>query len=494
MLAEEQNIKDTEITVENIKKIFTTQDDIKYKVAYIKGEPELKVVIVFIDGMVQATSVNEDIIRPLNENPVFKDVACMKEVYQKALNGAIYHCNMVEINDMEKLLSTLLSGFSVVVFDELKSALAFETKGFEFRSVTAGQEENTFKSPKDAFVENIRVNVSLVRQKLKTRHLAVHELDVGIMSNTTCSILYMRNICNDKFVDTVISRIKNIKQEDILSLQDVYECLVEHIYTMFPQSKSTESVSTFCSSLMEGKVAILMNGIPYGLIFPTVFGDLFIAPFDYNINFALASFFRIMRYAGFILTLMLPALYVAIAEFHPEMIPFALLNTIGSSKAGTPFGTVMEVLIMSFTFYVLIQVSMQIPTSMGSAVSIVGGIVLGQAAVQAQLVSPGVIVVVAAASIAALAIPNKDANFATWIWQGVITVLTAVLGLYGMAFGVILLVYSLARLEALGVAYLSPYIHPSKLQAEDSLIRFPLSDIQNRPVYLNPKITERKKG
>lgn len=492
-MIEDHVISEMEITIENIKKIFSTHDDVKYKVTYIKGEPELKVHIVFIDGMVKITSLNEDIIRPLNENPVFKEIAGIKEAYKAALNGAIYHGNMVEVDQMDKLLSTLLSGFSVVVFDELKTALAFETKGFEFRSVSTGQEENTFKSPKEAFVENIRVNVSLVRQKLKTRHLAIHEMDVGEKSNTTCSILYMDNICNDEFVDTVIKRIKNLKQEDVLSLQDIYEGLVEHKYTMFPQSRSTESVSTFCSSLMEGKVAILMNGIPYGLIFPTVFGDLFNAAFDYNINFALASFFRIMRYAGFLLTLMLPGIYVAIAEFHPEMIPFALLNTIGATKAGTPFGTVTEVLIMSFTFYVLIQVSMQVPSSMGSAVSIVGGIVLGQAAVQAQLVSPGVIVVVAAASIAALAIPNKDANFATWIWQGVITILTAILGLYGMSFGVILLIYSLARLESLGVPYLSPYIHPSRIQPDDSLIRFPLSDIQNRPIYLKPKITERKK-
>ncbi|HBN82546.1 MAG TPA: hypothetical protein DDZ89_01750 [Clostridiales bacterium] len=493
-MIEDHVMKDMEVTIENTKKIFSTQDDVKYKVTLIRGEPELKVVIVYIDGMVKITSVNEDIIRPLNENPVFGSVATLQEAYRAALNGGIYHGNMVVISKMEELISTLLSGFSIVVFDELKTALAFETKGFEFRSVAAGQEENTFKSAKEAFVENVRVNVSLVRQKLKTRHLAVHEMDVGEKSNTTCSILYMNNICNEEFVNTVITRIKNIKQEDVLSMQDIYEGLVEHKYTMFPQSKSTESASVLCSSLMEGKIAILMNGIPYGLIFPTVFGDLFNSAFDYNINFALASFFRIMRYASFLMTLLLPGIYVAIAEYHPEMIPFALLNTIGASKAGTPFGTVMEVLLMSFTFYVLIQVSMQVPSSMGSAVSIVGGIVLGQAAVQAQLVSPGVIVVIAAASIAALAIPNKDANFATWIWQGFITILTAVLGLYGLTFGVILLLYSLARLESLGVPYLSPYIHPKKMQLEDSLVRFPLTDIQNRPTYLKPKIKERKKA
>lgn len=410
-----------------------------------------------------------------------------------ALNGAIYHGTMIKIDEMEKLLSTLLSGFTIVVFDSLKTAIAFETKGFEFRSVSAGQEENTYKSPKDAFIENVRVNVSLVRQKIKSRHLSVQEQDVGTQSNTTCSILYMNNICNEEFVDTVKKRIKNMKQDDVLSLQDIYEVLVEHKYTMFPQAKNTESTTVLCSSLMEGKVAVLMNGIPYALIFPTVFGDLFHSPFDYNINYVLASFFRLMRYASFLLTLLLPGIYVAIAEYHPEMIPFDLLNTIGAAKMGTPFDTVIEILIMSFTFYVLIQVSMQVPTSMGSAVSIVGGIVLGQAAVQAKLVSPGVIVVIAAASIAALAIPNKDANFATWIWQGFITVLTAFLGLYGLSFGMILLIYSLARLESLGVPYLSPYIHPTKMQYEDSFVRFPLRDIRQRPIYLKPKEKERKK-
>lgn len=492
-MLDDQKVREMEITIDNIRAVFATHDDVKYKITYIRGEPELKVDLVFVDGMVSIDSINTDIIRALNENPVFKSVVTLEEAYKVALNGGIYHGAMVKIDEMEKLLSTLLAGFTIVVFDQMKTALAFETKGFKFRSVSAGQEENTYKSSKDAFIENIRVNVALVRQRIKSRHLSVKELDIGIQSNTTCSILYMDNICNDDFAKSVKERIEKIDQGDILSMQDIYEHLVEHKYTMFPQAKSTESTSALCSSLMEGKVAILMNGIPYALIFPTVFGDLFHSPFDYNINFALASFFRIMRYASFLLTLLLPGIYLAIAEYHPEMIPFDLLNAIGAAKAGTPFNTVFEILLMSFTFYVLIQVSMQVPTSMGSAVSIVGGIVLGQAAVQAKLVSPGVIVVIAAASIAALAIPNKDANFATWIWQGFITILTAFLGLYGLATGMILLIYSLARLESLGVPYLSPYIHPTKMQLEDSFIRYPISSIQNRPIYLKPKNMERKK-
>jgi hypothetical protein len=457
---DEQTIKEMEITTENIKAVFKDQDDVMYKVAFIRGEPELRADLVYVDGMADVSSINEDIIKPLNENPVFQRVNTQEEAYEAAVNGGIYHGSMVMLKDMEELVSTLLFGFTVVVFDGIKKAIAFETKGFKYRSVTAAQEENTYKSPKDAFVENIRVNVSLIRQKIISRHLAVSELDVGTLSNTPCSILYMSNICNEEFVEIIKTRLKNMKQEDALSMQDVYESLVEHKYTMFPQAKSTESSSIVCSSLMEGKVAVLINGIPYALIFPMVFGDLFNSSFDYNINFALASFFRIMRYASFLFTLLLPGIYVAIAEFHPEMIPFALLNAIGAAKAGTPFNTVLEILIMSFTFYVLIQVSMQVPTSMGSAVSIVGGIVLGQAAVQAQLVSPGVIVVIAAASIAALAIPNKDANFAVWIWQGFITILTSVFGLYGLSAGFILFLYCLARLESLGVPYLSPYIHP----------------------------------
>lgn len=492
-MIDEQTIKEMEITTENIKAVFKDQDDVMYKVAFIRGEPELRADLVYVDGMADVSSINEDIIKPLNENPVFQRVNTQEEAYEAAVNGGIYHGSMVMLKDMEELVSTLLFGFTVVVFDGIKKAIAFETKGFKYRSVTAAHEENTYKSPKDAFVENIRVNVSLIRQKIISRHLAVSELDVGTLSNTPCSILYMSNICNEEFVEIIKTRLKNMKQEDALSMQDVYESLVEHKYTMFPQAKSTESSSIVCSSLMEGKVAVLINGIHYALIFPMVFGDLFNSSFDYNINFALASFFRIMRYASFLFTLLLPGIYVAIAEFHPEMIPFALLNAIGAAKAGTPFNTVLEILIMSFTFYVLIQVSMQVPTSMGSAVSIVGGIVLGQAAVQAQLVSPGVIVVIAAASIAALAIPNKDANFAVWIWQGFITILTSVFGLYGLSAGFILFLYCLARLESLGVPYLSPYIHPSKMQPEDSFIRFPLTDIQYRPIYLKPKEKERKK-
>ena len=145
--------------------------------------------------------------------------------------------------------------------------------------------------------------------------MAVSEVDVGTLSNTPCSILYMSNICNEEFVEIIKTRLKNMKQEDALSMQDVYESLVEHKYTMFPQAKSTESSSIVCSSLMEGKVAVLINGIPYALIFPMVFGDLFNSSFDYNINFALASFFRIMRYASFCLPFFFPGFMLPLRNF-----------------------------------------------------------------------------------------------------------------------------------------------------------------------------------
>ena len=238
---------------------------------------------------------------------------------------------------------------------------------------------------------------------------------------------------------------------------------------------------------MRGKIAIIVDELPYALLLPAVFGDFFQAPSDYGDNFIIASFFRIIRYLCFFLAMLLPGFFVAVTSFHPEMIPYKLAVAIGASRSGTPFSMLTEILIMTFAFFTLIQASMMISQAIGSTISIVGGLVLGQAAITANIVSPAVIVVVAAAAICSVAVPNKEVKSALWILQLLCTLLSALLGLIGIVLTLLIVFFLLAKLSPLNVPYLAPYGSWKPLQLDDSIIKFPDNLIKRRPLHLKPK-------
>jgi spore germination protein KA len=303
----------------------------------------------------------------------------------------------------------------------------------------------------------------------------------------------MYNICNDTFITTLKKRVEAIDQDRIMTIQNIYSNVVKEKYVPFPTAVITEKADVCCMSLMEGKIAIIIDELPYALLLPAVFGDFFQASSDYGDNFIVASFFRIIRYVCFFLGIILPGFFVAITMFHPGMIPYSLAIKIAASRTGVPFSIIIEVLIMSFAFFILIQASLQISRAIGATISIVGGLVLGQAAITAGIVSPATIVVVATASICSMAVPNKEVNSAMWLFQLLCTLLSAVFGLIGMVITLLIVFFLLAKLKPLGVPYLAPYATLKPLQLEDSIIKFPQSLIKHRPLYLDPKNRRRAK-
>ena len=246
---------------------------------------------------------------------------------------------------------------------------------FRKRSISPGSEESTFRSAKDSFVETLRVNTAMMRRKISSPHLVLEETTVGKQSNTRICIAYMRNICNNTFVKKIRSRIDKINQDKALSIKDIYMNIVKEKYTPFPMAVTTEKPDVCAMSLLDGKVALIIDELPYALVLPAVFGDFFQSAGDYSENFIITSLFRILRMACFLIAIALPGFYISVVTFHPEMIPYKLAISIAASRLGTPFSVVIEVLIMTFAFYVLIQASMQISKVIGGAISIVGGLV-----------------------------------------------------------------------------------------------------------------------
>lgn len=476
-----------------LRNIFAASGDVIVREVAIRNRDDLGVVLMYVDGMVNLKIINDNILRPLSASKWFDDCPNLSHAYQLCARGALDVSSVKPTESADEAVGSMLAGRTLLLFDSLESALILDTISFEKRGITMPTEEETYRSGKDGFVEALRVNTAFLRRRIKSRHLTIEETVVGRQTHTRVCVAYMGNICNDEFVSRVRSALGRIDQDKALSIRDVYANVVRAKYTPFPVAIVTEKPDVCCISLLEGKVAVIVDELPYAILFPGVFGDIFQSPSDYGYNPFTASLFRIIRYLCFVIAFLLPGLYVAIVTYHIDMIPYQLAVSIEASRIGVPFWISLEAVVMTLAFFVLIQASIQISRSVGGAISIVGGLVLGEAAITAGLVSPAVIVVVATAAICSLAIPDKEANTALWLFQLVCTLLGAILGLFGLALGILFILFILARLEPLGVPYLSPFIGTKKLQLDDALIRIPVGWMRDRPDYLKPKNVRRKR-
>ncbi len=485
---EKDRLIEGEFTSENIKKIFSESSDLVHRDIFIKDREDLKVTLFYIDGMANDKMIGDNIVFPLARSRWYDDCKTQQQAYDLSVNGGVEAASVKTVKNLKEAINLMLVGMTILVFDKIKNGFVVNTIGFiDKRGISAATEENTYRSGKDSFVETLRTNTATLRKKIKSHNFVIEEDSVGKQSNTRYVIAYMSNICNEDFIAKVKKSIDNIDQDKVMTIRDIYSNIVKEKYVPFPTAVITEKPDVCCMSILEGKIAVIIDELPYALLLPAVFGDFFQASADYGENFLVASFFRIIRYACFFIGMLLPGFFVAITTFHPGMIPYSLAIKIAASRAGVPFSMILEVLIMSFAFFVLVQASMQISRAIGATISIVGGLVLGQAAITAGIVSPATIVVVATSSICSMAVPNKEVNSSLWLFQLMCTLLSALFGLIGMVLTLLVVFFLLAKLKPLGVPYLSPYTTTKSLQLDDSIIKFPESWIKKRPMYLNPK-------
>lgn len=475
------------LNASNLKKALGKSVDIVVRQVGIGRDTKLWATLIYIDGLVNLNQISNYILKPLDQNEVFEGIKNEQEVIPLIMKGAIYFATVELYNNTQKAVQSVLSGHALLIFDTQEKAIAFETKGYEKRSITSSTEESSYKGSKVAFVEDLRLNTACMRLEIKSPNLTIEQMMVGKQTNTKINLIYMRNICKQDIVARVRERLEGINIDKVEFLTDISTHIIKHKYTVFPQVQYTEKPDAVSASMLEGKVAIIVDGIPYAMVLPVVMNDFFQTPSDYGMNYIIASLFRILRYTLFFITLILPGFYVALTQFHMEMVPRSLAYSIAASKVGTPFPIAVEVILMILVFFTLIEAATRIPLSLAGTVSIVGGLVLGDAAISAKLVSPGVIVVVAFAAIASMAVPNKELNFALWIWMLVGVIVSAVLGLFGFAVCVIVLLYHLSKIEVLGVPYLAPFGGGKKMQLGDSIIRLPSFLLKYRPYHLQPK-------
>lgn len=471
--------------------LFANDDTIVYR-HFKTSEPwPRECVLIYASNMVKHEFLSDYIVKPMMEDCLPKHLR--GEAIAAYLSKQVIHSDGVYLsNRYDQLGEKVLGGSGVVLVEGCSVGIVVEAQGYETRPVEEPPSENVVRGPRQGFAEDLGVNISLVRRRIINLQFKVKFMTVGEQTKTKVALLYVDGIASQALLDEVEDRIGQIEIDGVLDSGYIQEFIQDSPFVPLPTIGQTERPDIVAARLLEGRVAVLVDGSPFALTMPYLFVEAFQANEDYYNHWIGATFHRIIRYIGFLLTTSTPAVYLALVSYHPELIPTNLVISIAAARKGVPFPAIVEVVAMGLVFEILREGGIRLPKQVGQAISIIGAIVLGDAAVSARLVSAPMIIMVGITAVAGFVVPG--------IYEGAVltrllfVVLASLLGLYGYVLGVIAFVLLLASMESFGVPYLSTMTTFTPQDIKDTVVRVPWWKMALRPRYMATKDRKRLKS
>ncbi|MEW6727220.1 MAG: spore germination protein [Bacillota bacterium] len=453
-----------------------------------------RAAMVFTEGLIDPALAEGGILRPLMHS-LRREPEVGGSLLETVREAGMAAAPLRARRTLGEVVEDVLEGQAVLLVDGESGALSAEVTGFPTRGIAEPVSESVVRGPREGFVESLAKNLTLIQRRLKTPNLACEHFFLGLETHTQVTVLYIKGRANPEHLAELKRRLQRIDKniDGVLESNHIEELIADQPLSPFPQVLSTERPDRVAAALLDGRIAILVDNTPVALVVPYEFLALMQAAEDYYQNYFFGTAIRILRYVALVIALVGPAVYVAVTTFHQEMIPEALLFSIVAARQGIPFPAVIEMLLIDYAFELLREAGIRLPRPIGQAVSIVGALVIGQAAIQAGLTSPLAVIVVAVTGIASFVLPSFSLAFSFRIIRFFITILGGILGLYGVVAAVLAILIHLAGLRTLGVPYLAGFapLHLSDLK--ETVVRPPWWAMRRRPHELSKRNRERQK-
>ena len=487
--------KNLEENIAFIEEAFQDCGDIVRRHFFTGEKKDIAVYMLYADNNIRNTTVEDAILTNIMNR---SRIDSQKEGMLKRLNEEVIAIGeMTEVKTFQEVFDGVLTGDTILLMDGNDIALRASTKGFPSRGVGEAKTEVVVQGPKDAFTEIGAWNLVLIRRRIHDTKLKVKRIKIGTRSRTDVFILYMEDIVRKEILKEVEDKLDKINLDGILDSGYVEQLLEKQWLSPFPQLQMTERPDKASSALLEGRIVIVVDNTPFVVMIPATLNVFFQAAEDYYDRWEIMSFIRLIRYCAGFLAVALPGLYIALTVFHPSMLPTNLALKIAQTRQNIPFPAVGEILIMELAFELLREAGIRLPSPVSSTIGIVGGIIIGQAAVEAGIVSPSVVIISALTGICTFVIPNISLVSGLRLTKYIVLILSAILGLYGFWLALILVLIHMASLKSFRIPFLYPFCSASVNDyndLEDSIFRLPLWFMKKRTIFSNSYYRQRGKG
>ncbi|MCD9024975.1 spore germination protein [Cohnella sp. NL03-T5] len=451
--------------------LFRTADLISRPIDYLSEQGSL----LYLSSVCDTIKIHQFILKPL--------LGAHEANLDRVLTAAIVE----KLSNLEKAIDLMLAGYAVLFLEGKEECYAVQVSFINDRSVTEPQNEKTIQGAHDGFIESMRVNLQLVRKQINSRNLVVRRYTLGNMTKTEASIVYLNDLANPELVEEIDRRIAEVNADNLMSGFLLLEYIENQSFSPFPQILQTERPDRVVANLLEGRVALLMEGSPATLIMPVTFFAFYQSPDDYYSRSLAGSFLRLLRLFSFFIALALPAFYIAVVSFHYEVIPMELFYRIKGSVEKIPYPPILEALFMELTIELLREAGMRLPSPIGQSIGIVGGLVIGDAVVRVGLVSYPMITVVALTAIASFVVPSHEMSYSVRLLRFPVMIAAALFGFVGIVFALTAILIHLCKLESFGTPYFAP-IAPMRVKDwKDAIIRLPFWKLNERPLDPHPQ-------